>query len=68
MHLTASDVISCFRFYEPVTFAPNIVPICLPQGEDDYLNRTAWVTGWGRLYESEYNRKHSPVSASLRGS
>lgn len=44
--------LAMLRFYEPVKFAPNIVPICLPEADDDYLNRTAWVTGWGRLYEN----------------
>lgn len=44
--------LALLRFAEPVEFAPNIVPICLPEGNNDYLGRTAWVTGWGRLYEN----------------
>ncbi|KAJ8868338.1 hypothetical protein PR048_029854 [Dryococelus australis] len=43
--------LALLRFYEPVTFQPNIVPICVPNGDTKFVGRTAWVTGWGRLYE-----------------
>ena len=43
--------LALLRFYEPVTFAPNIIPICVPEKEEDLVGETAWVTGWGRLYE-----------------
>lgn len=39
------------RFYEPVVFQPNIIPICVPESDEDFIGRTAFVTGWGRLYE-----------------
>ena len=41
---------SC-RFYEPVVFTPNIIPVCIPEDDEDLVGRDAWVTGWGRLYE-----------------
>ena len=44
--------LALLRFYDPVRFQPNIVPICLPPpSEVDFVGRTAFVTGWGRLYE-----------------
>lgn len=49
--------LALLRFYDPVRFQPNIVPICLPPpGEVDFVGRTAYVTGWGRLYEGIYYR------------
>ncbi|XP_071546992.1 uncharacterized protein Np isoform X2 [Panulirus ornatus] len=43
--------LALLRFYEPVTFQPNIIPICVPQDDYNFLNDTGYVTGWGRLYE-----------------
>lgn len=43
--------LALLRFYEPVTFTDNIVPICIPETNDTFVGRTAIVTGWGRLYE-----------------
>ncbi len=45
--------LALLRFYEPVTFTPNIVPICVPDDDEDLVGETAWVTGWGRLYEGK---------------
>lgn len=42
-----------FRFYEPVVFQPNIIPVCVPEIDEDFIGRTAYVTGWGRLYEGK---------------
>lgn len=39
------------RFYEPVTFQPNILPVCVPANDEGFVGKTAYVTGWGRLYE-----------------
>lgn len=41
------------RFYEPVIFQPNIIPVCVPEKDEDFIGRTAYVTGWGRLYEGK---------------
>ncbi|KAF8764979.1 Serine proteinase stubble like protein [Argiope bruennichi] len=43
--------LALLRFYEPVVFQRNILPACVPTGNDTYVGRYATVTGWGRLYE-----------------
>ncbi|XP_020300706.1 serine proteinase stubble isoform X2 [Pseudomyrmex gracilis] len=46
--------LALLRFYEPVVpFQPNILPICLPDDDETYVGRTAFVTGWGRLYDED---------------
>jgi hypothetical protein len=47
--------LALMRFYEPVLpFQPNVLPICVPDDDEDYVGQTAFVTGWGRLYEGEW--------------
>ncbi|KAB0805514.1 hypothetical protein PPYR_02484 [Photinus pyralis] len=43
--------LALLRFYEPVQFQPNIIPVCVPNTDENFVGRTAYVTGWGRLYE-----------------
>ncbi|EFN68522.1 Serine proteinase stubble [Camponotus floridanus] len=44
--------LALLRFYEPlIPFQPNVLPICLPDDDETYVGRTAYVTGWGRLYD-----------------
>ena len=43
--------LALLRFYDKVDFQPNVVPICVPETKRDLVGETAWVTGWGRLYE-----------------
>ncbi|GBL89637.1 Serine proteinase stubble [Araneus ventricosus] len=43
--------LALLRFYEPVVFQRNILPACVPTGNDTYVGRYATVTGWGRMYE-----------------
>ncbi|XP_055640411.1 mucin-2 isoform X2 [Toxorhynchites rutilus septentrionalis] len=43
--------LALLRFYEPVQFQPNIIPVCVPGDDENHIGRTAFVTGWGRLYE-----------------
>ncbi|XP_069703525.1 serine proteinase stubble isoform X2 [Periplaneta americana] len=43
--------LALLRFYEPVTFQPNILPVCVPHDDTNFVGHTAYVTGWGRLYE-----------------
>ncbi|XP_037928745.1 serine proteinase stubble-like [Teleopsis dalmanni] len=43
--------LALLRFYEPVIFQPNIIPVCVPENDYDFIGQTAFVTGWGRLYE-----------------
>lgn len=45
--------LALLRFYEPVVFQPNIIPVCVPESDENFIGRTAHVTGWGRLYEGE---------------
>jgi secreted trypsin-like serine protease len=41
-----------------VKYQPNIIPICLPDSDNNLVGQRGWVTGWGRL--SEYGQI-SPV-------
>lgn len=44
--------LALLRFYEPIKkFQPNILPICIPDDDENYEGHIAYVTGWGRLYE-----------------
>lgn len=45
--------LALLRFYEPVVFQPNIIPICVPDTDENFIGSTAFVTGWGRLYEGK---------------
>ena len=55
-------------FYESVKFAPNIIPICIPENDYDFHGDTAWVTGWGQIYEgkAKYPLKYGFCKKSLR--
>ncbi|GFX43982.1 serine proteinase stubble [Trichonephila clavipes] len=43
--------LALLRFYEPIVFQRNIIPVCIPKGNDTYVGKYATVTGWGRLHE-----------------
>ncbi|XP_025198026.1 serine proteinase stubble [Melanaphis sacchari] len=43
--------LALLRFYEPVKFQPNIIPVCVPEDDSNFVGSSAYVTGWGRLYE-----------------
>lgn len=47
--------LALMRFTEPIKFERNVIPVCIPSGNDSYVDRTATVIGWGRLYEGEFN-------------
>lgn len=49
--------LALLRFYEPVTFQPNIIPVCVPDTDENFVGSTAYVTGWGRLYEGQYEQE-----------
>ena len=49
--------LALLRFYEPVEFKPNVIPICIPDEDETLVGETAWVTGWGRLYEGKIKKK-----------
>lgn len=42
--------IALLRLRDPVAFQPNILPVCLPKGDDALVGGTGVATGWGRLY------------------
>nr|AID60338.1 trypsin-4 [Nilaparvata lugens] len=44
--------LALLRFYEPIVFQPNIIPICVPEDDTSFVGSDAYVTGWGRLYEN----------------
>ncbi|GAB6023652.1 hypothetical protein CHUAL_008419 [Chamberlinius hualienensis] len=48
---TFENDLALLRFYEPISFRENIIPICLPTTNDTFVNKTGYVTGWGRIYE-----------------
>ena len=41
--------IGLVKLDQPIEFQANIMPICLPQVDEDFKDKTAWVTGWGDL-------------------
>ncbi|UYV78008.1 ST14 [Cordylochernes scorpioides] len=44
--------LALLRFYEPVEFRTNVLPVCVPNNlTANYVGRLATVAGWGRLYE-----------------
>lgn len=47
--LTFENDLALLKFYEPVEFQPNIIPVCLPESDQDFIGRKAFITGWGRL-------------------
>lgn len=51
--------LALLRFYEPVVFQPNIIPVCVPDSDENFIGRTAFVTGWGRLYEGKQRFNHN---------
>ena len=58
--------LALLRFYEPIDFQPNVIPICIPEGDQDLVGETAWVTGWGRLYEGECKQTAATCSWILK--
>ncbi|KAI1286065.1 Serine proteinase stubble [Halotydeus destructor] len=53
----ANDI-ALIRFANPVEFATNIVPVCVPQSPGDLVNLTATLLGWGRISESGPMSQH----------
>ena len=43
--------IGLLRLDRPLKFQDNIMPICLPEDDNDFIGETAWVTGWGNLFD-----------------
>ena len=45
--------LALLKFNETVRFERNILPVCIPSGNDTYVDRMATVIGWGRLFEGK---------------
>lgn len=50
---TFENDIALLELESPVNYDQHIVPICMPDDEDDFTGRMAVVTGWGRLKYGE---------------
>ena len=48
-YLDEDNDIGLVKLDQPIEFQANIMPICLPQVDEDFKDKTAWVTGWGDL-------------------
>jgi len=46
---TFENDIALLELESPVSYDMHIVPICMPDDDDDFTGRMASVTGWGRL-------------------
>lgn len=46
---TFENDIALLELESPVQFDQHIVPICLPDDNEDFVGRMATVSGWGRL-------------------
>lgn len=46
---TFENDIALLELESPVSYDQHIVPICMPDDDDDFTGRMASVTGWGRL-------------------
>lgn len=46
--------LALLKFAEPIKFERNVIPVCVPTGNDSYVDRMATVIGWGRLYEGKF--------------
>ena len=48
--------IALIKLADPVDYAINQVPICLPPNNDTLVGEIAWVKGFGRLSDGNYLR------------
>jgi secreted trypsin-like serine protease len=46
---TFENDIALLELESPVSYDLHIVPICMPDDDDEFTGRMAVVTGWGRL-------------------
>ena len=53
--------VALLKFDKPVKFEANVIPICLPNDNEDLAGQTGWVTGWGKLYEGKDLLHSKPV-------
>lgn len=41
--------VAVLRLDRYVAYEPHIMPICLPDKDEDYLGQYAWAAGWGAM-------------------
>lgn len=46
--------VAVLRLDRPVHYLPHIVPICLPEKNEDFLGQYGWAAGWGALQAGRY--------------
>ncbi|KAF6204080.1 hypothetical protein GE061_002420 [Apolygus lucorum] len=46
---TFENDIALLELDQPIQYDQHIVPICMPEDDDDFTGKVATVTGWGRL-------------------
>ena len=46
--------IALIKLADPVDYAINQIPICLPKNNDTLVGEIAWVKGFGRLSDGNY--------------
>lgn len=51
---TFDNDLALLEMERPVTFDEHIVPICMPQGDENFTGMIGFVTGWGRLSYGEF--------------
>lgn len=54
---TFENDLALLELESPVSYDTHIVPICMPQENEDFTGRMATVTGWGRLKYGRYTRQ-----------
>ena len=45
--------LAMLKFDRPVQFSPNIIPVCLPNLDQEFGGQSGWATGWGDWKERE---------------
>lgn len=51
--LSNENDIALLRLSEPIKYQVNILPVCVPTGNDSYVDQLATVIGWGRVKSGE---------------
>ena len=45
--------VALLKLNTPVDFAANLIPICLPENDNQLVDEIAWTQGFGALYEGK---------------
>ena len=45
--------VALLKLNTPVDFAANIIPICLPENDNQLVDEIGWTQGFGALYEGK---------------